>query len=54
MCSKIALRAKDVTVYDYCIVEMMGPIVKGPGCSAFVANLNDRGYQLQCEGRTAL
>jgi hypothetical protein len=37
VCGNIALKAKDVKVMDYCLAEVMRPIMRGKSCIAYVA-----------------
>ena len=47
MCGNIAHKAQDIKVMDYCIAEVMRPIMRGKSCIAFVAGNRDPGYH--CE-----
>jgi hypothetical protein len=49
-CSGIAAKAKDPKVFDYCVVEMMRPIVRGRSCIAFAAGMRDPGYRCDAKG----
>jgi hypothetical protein len=46
-CGNIATKAKDIKVLDYCIAEVMRPLIRGKSCIAFVATNRDPGYH--CE-----
>src|ERR1700720_1909504 len=49
-CERIALKAKDPEVFNYCVVEMIRPLVRGRSCIAFVAGSNDPGYHCDTKG----
>jgi hypothetical protein len=50
ICGLIAVKAKEIKVFDYCVVEMLRPYVQGPSCIAFVAGARDPGYHCDAEG----
>jgi hypothetical protein len=50
-CSNIAAKAKDIKVFNYCVAEMLRPLLQGRACIAFVAAApQDPGYHCDTEG----
>lgn len=49
-CAHIAEKAKNIDVYDYCVAEMLRPVLKGSNCKAFVSGDSAPGYHCDAKG----
>src|SRR5262245_23063304 len=49
-CGDVAVKAKDIKLFNFCFVEIAGPLFQGPGCVGFVSATRDPGYQCDRSG----
>jgi hypothetical protein len=49
-CSRIAVKAKDMDVFGYCIAELLRPHAQGRSCIAFATASPDSGFHCDAKG----